>query len=131
MSQISPVPTGPQSSHTPFIYPDLKADKFVPIGHDASRSSLQPAYDGPFPVIDLYDKFFTVDINGDRLKSAFTETDLVQDSYDTNNLVLTQHPQTNHSSPIFPPSNLSPPTTRYGSRICPSVTIQLHPLLNS
>ena len=138
MSQISPVPTRAQSSHTPFIHPDLQSAKFVFIRHDASRSSLQPLYDGPFPVIDRSDKYFTVDISGkqdtvsvDRLKPAFTETGLVQDWYGSKDLISTQPPQTNDSSPTSTPSISSPTTTRYGRRIRPPVTFQLYPFINS
>ena len=58
---------------------------------DAVRSPLQHPYDGPFPVLHRYEKFFTFDINGridnlsiDRLKPVFVN-----------------HPST--ASPISPP----------------------------
>ncbi|GBM00450.1 Transposon Ty3-I Gag-Pol polyprotein [Araneus ventricosus] len=68
-----------------FVHKDLHTCTHVFIRIDRVRKSLEPPYDGPFPVVKRHDKYFTVTIKGkdinisiDRLKPAYlllTEVD--------------------------------------------------------
>ncbi|GFQ96372.1 transposon Tf2-6 polyprotein [Trichonephila clavata] len=62
----------------PFIFRDLATCTHVFVRTDSVRTSLQPPYEGPYPVIKRYAKYFDISIKGvsrtisiDRLKSCF------------------------------------------------------------
>ncbi|GFR01947.1 putative gag-pol protein [Trichonephila clavata] len=69
------------SHHTkqkPFIFRDLATCTHVFVRTDSVRTSLQPPYEGPYPVIKRYAKYFDISIKGvsrkisiDRLKPCF------------------------------------------------------------
>lgn len=63
---------------TVFCYKDLATSEQVFVRHDAPRGSLQPIYDGPYPVLNRGEKTFKLRVNGrtvniskDRLKPAY------------------------------------------------------------
>ena len=71
----------PRTAETAFYVPkDLERCSHVFVRHDAVRKSLQPVYDGPFPVVKLSDKVVTIrrldkndTISIDRVKPAHLE----------------------------------------------------------
>lgn len=79
MQQIRP--TSPRSANKDsYVSQALLSCTHVFIRHDAVCKSLQPPYDGPYPVVERKDKHFIIDINGrrdtvslDRLKPAHLE----------------------------------------------------------
>ena len=108
-------PTSPKhhGERRTFIHKDLSTSSHVFVRHDAVRKSLQPPYDGPFPVITRDDKAFKLDIRGkpvtvsiDRLKPAF----VLQDESDEE-----QRCSTANSEPAAPPTSTT--TTRSGRRV--------------
>ncbi|GFX65223.1 retrovirus-related Pol polyprotein from transposon opus [Trichonephila clavipes] len=61
-----------------FVHKDLKSCTHVFVRVDRVRKALEPPYDGPFPVKERYEKYFTltiknkpVNISVDRLKPAY------------------------------------------------------------
>ena len=70
-------PTAPRpADHPVFLPPDLQTCTEVFVRNE-NRRSMQPPYDGPFPVLRRSDKYFSVDVKGtprvisvDRLKPA-------------------------------------------------------------
>lgn len=75
---LKPKPSQHRDSRTIFVHPELKKCSHVFIRRDMGKKSLQPPYDGPYPVINRSDKIFTVqlpsgisNISIDRLKPAY------------------------------------------------------------
>lgn len=78
MQAIKPQQTSNHAKRTPFIETNLATAPAVFVRTDAVRRPLQPPYEGPFPVIKRFDKFYKINMNGkhvnisiDRLKAAF------------------------------------------------------------
>lgn len=78
MKHIRPVPPTRHSNKSVFIFKDLPTCSHVFVRTDSVRKSLQPPYEGPFPVIDRSEKYYTLLINGkhnnisvDRLKPCY------------------------------------------------------------
>lgn len=78
MRSIRPVPFSHRCKKSVFVHPDLMKSTHVFVRHDAAKSSLQPAYDGPFLVKSRSEKVFQVvtprgdvTVSIDRLKPAF------------------------------------------------------------
>lgn len=96
MKQIKPTqPNHHGNNKNFFIQRDLATATHVFIRNDTVRGPLQCPYDGPYPVIKRYDKFFKIDINGrktnvsiDRIKAAFMD---IGDEHHTNNNLSKQH----------------------------------------
>lgn len=85
MSSLSPS-TRPLQSARPFIFKDLSKCTHVFVRNDAVRAPLTPPYDGPYEVLQRYDKYFKVQlpsrtsvISLDRLKPAYIFTDPAED----------------------------------------------------
>ncbi|GBM51893.1 Retrovirus-related Pol polyprotein from transposon 412 [Araneus ventricosus] len=86
MQLLKPLDTRRHHSQKIFVHKDLHTCTHVFIRIDRVRKSLEPPYDGPFPVVKRHDKYFTVTIKGkditisiDRLKPAYlllTEVDV-------------------------------------------------------
>lgn len=106
-NNIQPVPTSHHSVKKVFVYQNLSTCSHVFLREDALRSALQPAYTGPYEVIERDDKVFkirvkgkTVKVSADRLKPAYI---LSQPPNDANK-------QTTPTIP--PPSPLPEPTLK-------------------
>lgn len=83
MSKISPIPVSHKDNSKIFIHPDLDKSSQVFIRNDNVRSPLTAPYDGPYEVLQKFDKYYEVQINGkskrislDRLKPAFLTTEV-------------------------------------------------------
>ncbi|XP_063547679.1 uncharacterized protein LOC134755131 [Cydia strobilella] len=76
---LAPVPASRHTSNRRvFVYKDLKTASHVLLRDDASYPPLQPAYTGPYEVLERSDKVFTLRVNGksvtvsiDRIKPAY------------------------------------------------------------
>jgi len=61
-----------------FVHPDLHKCKYIFLRREISKKVLQPAYDGPYKVLQHWDKTVAIDLDGvrkivniDRVKPAF------------------------------------------------------------
>lgn len=91
MLQISPSSTSNHDSSKFFIFKKLADASHVFVRNDKVRAALQPPYDGPYPVVSRKSKYYTIQINRNkvnisinRLKPAFVETnndDFENDSF--------------------------------------------------
>lgn len=76
---LTPVPASHHSNkRSIFVYKDLSTTSHVFLRDDSSRPPLQPAYTGPYPVMQRDDKVFKIRMNGkdvtvsiDRIKPAY------------------------------------------------------------
>ncbi|KAL1487992.1 hypothetical protein ABEB36_015372 [Hypothenemus hampei] len=78
MQVIRPIPTVSHTRAKIFVTPQLRTCSHVFLRVDSVKKPLQPPFEGPFPVIKRFEKYFTVNIRGretnisiDRLKPAF------------------------------------------------------------
>lgn len=78
MQQLRPINGDLHSNHRVFIPKDLQTCKSVYVRVDTVKRSFQRPYEGPFDVIERYDKFMDLNINGkkqrisiDRIKPAY------------------------------------------------------------
>lgn len=85
MQSLRVVPPRQSSAGIVHVPPDLFTQSHVFVRHDAICSPLQSPYKGPYHVISLTMKHFTVDVHGkqeiisiDCLKGAHLESDVVQ-----------------------------------------------------
>ena len=84
MARIRPIPTVLHTGgRTSYVPDDLRQAQHVFIRRDAVKPPLTAPYEGPFPVLDKQEKYFTVQVGNnqkkitvDRLKPAFLPTDL-------------------------------------------------------
>lgn len=86
MQKIKPTDTAHHSTPRTFVSKNLQSSTHVFVRNDSIRPTLTHPYDGPYPVLKRFDKFFTIlirgrqsNINIDRLKPAFTETSDLSD----------------------------------------------------
>lgn len=113
-----PATSRPVQVHS-FIPKDLSSCTHVFVRHDAHRSSLQPKYDGPFPVLLRKEKFFTIQrpsrkevVSIDRLKPAYVEADPIDTPIEEleplpPSLIAIHHPLPSPSvsnTPVVPPT---------------------------
>ncbi|GFQ77491.1 hypothetical protein TNCT_546721 [Trichonephila clavata] len=77
-ANLHPVLLSHHTKQKPFIFRDLATCTHVFVCTDSVRTSLQPPYEGPYPVIKRYAKYFDISIKGasrtisiDRLKPCF------------------------------------------------------------
>ena len=84
MAQLKPMKCQKSHQQKIFVHKDLASCSHVFVRVDRVKKPLEPAYDGPFPVIDRNDKYFTININNktvkvsiDRLKPAYLITESV------------------------------------------------------
>ncbi len=96
-------------------HPDssLRSATHVFVRHDAVRKPLQPLYDGSYRVLDRYDRFYTLDLNGrtdsvsvDRLKPAHIDFPIAPETHMPSSAPPTTTP------PSQPDIVLEPPATR-------------------
>ncbi|GFW42861.1 retrovirus-related Pol polyprotein from transposon 297 [Trichonephila clavipes] len=78
MDELKPTKSSPPKNQKIFVHKDLKSCTHVFVRVDRVRKALEPPYDGPFPVKERYEKYFTltiknkpVNISADRLKPAY------------------------------------------------------------
>ncbi|GFX09646.1 transposable element Tcb2 transposase [Trichonephila clavipes] len=78
MDDLKPTKSSPPKNQKIFVHKDLKSCTHVFVRVDRVRKALEPPYDGPFPVKERYEKYFTltiknkpVNISVDRLKPAY------------------------------------------------------------
>lgn len=121
--EFQPTPTKSHHSVKTFVSQDFDTCTHVFVRNDRLRRSLQPPYDGPFPVVERAEKFFklrirgkTVTISLDRLKPAY----LVNN--EPNEVVPSVSPQGSHLEPAtlpdHDPLNVIPRRcTRYGRTV--------------
>lgn len=109
-NKLQPVPTSHHSNSKIFIYKDLDSCSHVFLRDDAVRAALQPAYTGPYLVVERSAKTFKINAKGkvvtvsvDRLKPAYI---LAQP-----NELLPVNPQ---PPPPVSPSENTEKTTRSG-----------------
>ncbi|GFU51789.1 transposon Tf2-9 polyprotein [Trichonephila clavipes] len=78
MDELKPTKSSSPKNQKIFVHKDLKSCTNVFVRVDRVRKVLEPPYDGPFPVKERYEKYFTltiknkpVNISVDRLKPAY------------------------------------------------------------
>ncbi|GFX85093.1 retrovirus-related Pol polyprotein from transposon opus [Trichonephila clavipes] len=78
MDELKPKKSSSPKSQKIFVHKDLKSCPHVFVRVDRVRKALEPPYDGPFPVKERHEKYFTltiknkpVNISVDRLKPAY------------------------------------------------------------
>lgn len=76
---LRPTPATRHGERRTFVFKDLATCLHVFVRHDAMKGSLQPAYDGPFEVVNRYARHFDVQVRGrivpvsvDRIKPTYT-----------------------------------------------------------
>lgn len=92
VEKLSPKPAMSHSHPNVFIQPELKNCTYVFVRNDAVRTPFHPTFDGPFEVLNKYEKYFTIrikqrtaNISIDKLKAAFMmeqPTNLLKDRGD-------------------------------------------------
>ncbi|UYV79078.1 hypothetical protein LAZ67_17001042 [Cordylochernes scorpioides] len=82
MQLLKPLNEKHRSKTKVFVHKDLKTCSHVFIRTDRVRKPLEPPYEGPFPVLDRTDKYFTLKVKGrnvtisiDRLRPAYLLAD--------------------------------------------------------
>lgn len=117
MEQLKPMPTKQATQKTIFVHKDLKSCSHVFIRVDRVKKPLEPAYQGPFLVVNKYDKYYTLLIKGknvnisiDRLKPAYMLTD---DEIPEN----TNMPSHSHTPQVTSDDQILPSTTRCGRKV--------------
>ncbi|UYV77645.1 hypothetical protein LAZ67_15001806, partial [Cordylochernes scorpioides] len=82
MELLKPLNEKHHSKTKVFVHKDLKTCSHVFIRTDRVRKPLEPPYEGPFPVLDRTDKYFTLKVKGrnvttsiDRLRPAYLLAD--------------------------------------------------------
>lgn len=126
MSQVQP--TSPRYTlQKGYVNKALTNCTHVFIRCDAVRKPLQPPYDGPYPVINRTDKYYTVDIAGrqdnvslDRLKPAHLDINYTtpnQSRATTPNFTPPALKQSQTSTNKDPPTPQATYTTRSGRRV--------------
>ncbi|GBO38179.1 hypothetical protein AVEN_104464-1 [Araneus ventricosus] len=78
MNNLIPIKTQHPTNQKIFLHKNLKSSSHVFVRIDRVKKSLEPAYEGLFPVLTRQEKYFTVTIKGknvnisiDRLKPAY------------------------------------------------------------
>lgn len=78
MANLKPMKFHKSQQHKIFVHKDLPSCSHVFVRVDRVKKPLEPAYDGPFPVLERNDKYFSLNINSrivkisiDRLKPAY------------------------------------------------------------
>ncbi|XP_046605026.1 uncharacterized protein LOC124297759 [Neodiprion virginianus] len=87
---LAPEPASRHTHQRIFVHQDLANASHVFIRNDQVRPSFSAPYDGPYPVVDKHEKYFTVKLRGrntpvsiDRLKPAYLLLDELQSQHDT------------------------------------------------
>lgn len=113
---LQPVIASRHSKDKIFVFKDLATCENVLVRTDAIRHSLQPPYEGPYPVVKRNDKFYTLIIKGvestvsiNRLKPCFIEASNDQESTAPSTEV-----------PSVPKCATKPETSNKGSTITPT-----------
>ena len=90
MTEIRPTAPRNRTSMRPFVSDDLKTCTHVFLRRDMIRSPLQHPYDGPYEVLERFNKTFVIDCKGkhetvsvDRLKPVFLANDNQSTGYQT------------------------------------------------
>ncbi|XP_011646686.1 uncharacterized protein LOC105433211 [Pogonomyrmex barbatus] len=78
-NSLRPVPTSNHAKANIFVHPNLANCSHTFVRNDTVRRSLQPPYEGPYPIVSRAKKYFIVNIKGqhknisvDRLKLAYS-----------------------------------------------------------
>ncbi|GFV91545.1 retrovirus-related Pol polyprotein from transposon 412 [Trichonephila clavipes] len=102
MDALKPTESSPPKIKRIFVHKDLKSCTHVFVRVDRVRKALEPPYDGPFPVKERYEKYFTltiknkpVNISVDRLKPAYL---LMTDSIPDKTTVLCKQSDENSAA---------------------------------
>ncbi|GBN64297.1 hypothetical protein AVEN_26198-1 [Araneus ventricosus] len=74
MNNLKPIKTQHPTSQKIFVHKDLKSSSHVFVRIDRVKKSLEPAYEGPFPVLTRQDKYFTVTIKGKNVNISVDTT---------------------------------------------------------
>lgn len=137
MNSIRPTQTAHHVKEKPFIQKALGECKQVFIRNDTVRTPLQQPYDGPYTVVNRYEKYYKVIVNGktknvsiDRLKAAFidSENDLpptptpqeeTRSTNPTNQSSKNQHTKTPDEPPIRTTTTRSGRVVRFPDRLRP------------
>ncbi|UYV77011.1 hypothetical protein LAZ67_14002809, partial [Cordylochernes scorpioides] len=91
MELLKPLNEKHHSKTKVFVHKDLKTCSHVFIRTDRVKKPLEPPYEGPFPVLDRTDKYFTLKVNG---RNVTTSIDRLRPAYllaDSDN-VTSEHP---------------------------------------
>ncbi|XP_048484032.1 uncharacterized protein LOC125490058 [Plutella xylostella] len=80
--KLQPVATSRHNNKNTFVFKDLSTTRHVFVRDDTVRGALQPAFTGPYEVIERGDKVFKLNVKGktttvsiDRLKPAYMMTE--------------------------------------------------------
>lgn len=82
IGSLRPKPTSHRTSKSLFVHPDLDKCQMVFVRNDTVRRSLQPPYDGPYPVVERKGKVYVIKI-GDRI--SHISLDRLKPAYVLNN----------------------------------------------
>lgn len=106
MQNLKAKPTSCHAESTTFIDNCLNTTRVVFIRTDAVRKPLQLSYKGPFTVIERFEKYFKINMNGkhvnvsiDRLKAAFSNEGGPQNRTPTTTKEMSTTPITTKEKP--------------------------------
>lgn len=98
IQSLKPKSHGVENSRSIFVHKDLKTCSHVFVRHDMVKKSLQPPYDGPYPVLKRDDKVFLIQlpsrqsrISIDRLKPAYLLNNEMSSETDSNTVIRTNN----------------------------------------
>ena len=98
---------------------DLSSSPFIFVRHDAVKRTLQPFYDGPFKVLHLTDKHYTLDISGQK---KIVSLDRFKPAYMDGPPVTTTDIPTTADSPLAQPQPQTPTSSPPSTTTSPSAT---------
>lgn len=115
ITELRPALTTWNTHQKPFIHKDLSSSSHVFVRNDKIKSSLTPPYDGPFEIIQRFEKYYEVLISGkstkisiDRLKPAyFAQTDVTENIENSMPLVTTNNNLPSNTAPPEPDNTTS------------------------
>lgn len=123
MATLKPVARSNRSQEKPFVYKDLATCTHVFVRNDTVRAPLTPPYDGPYKVLQRYDKYYKIQlplrtsvVSLDRLKPAYIYED--SDDYTASNTTSTS---TTAIPVLVSTQPQRPYITRYGRSVKPNV----------
>ncbi|UYV65783.1 hypothetical protein LAZ67_3005446 [Cordylochernes scorpioides] len=97
MESMGPRQNKVKSSYKIFVPKDLSSCSHIFLRVDKVKKSLEPPYNGPFPVLARTEKYFTICVKGrdmtvsiDRLKPAYLLGDFKSDNFVTTQPVVTR-----------------------------------------
>lgn len=105
MQKLHPTPASRHTNKSIFVYKDLTTASHVFLREDALRGALQPAYTGPYAVIERDNKVFKILIRG---KHVTVSVDRLKPAYILNNSSQSNEHHTGHENTSKPEATVRP-----------------------